>query len=94
MTVIVTGSGVGVRMAANTKQSRNAYLKLRMRNCGEATPIRARKKTRVGSWKMTPQASTSRTYRLNASCSRGVNSTYSFSAPKPAKNAQATWNRM
>ena len=35
---------------------------------------------------MTPQASTRRTYRLNASCSRGVNSTYSFSAPKRPKS--------
>ena len=58
---MVTGSGVGVSTAANTKQSRNAYLKLRMRKRGDATPIRARKKTTVGSWKITPQASTRRT---------------------------------
>ena len=64
--VSVTGSPVGVRMAAKMKISRMAYLILRDRNPAVTAPTRARKKTTVGIWNTTPHASKSLTYRENA----------------------------
>ncbi len=45
----VTGSPVGVRIAAKMKIIKIAYLKFLTRNPGVATPILARKNTIVGS---------------------------------------------
>ena len=56
----------------------------------DTTPIRARKNTSAGIWKIAAMPSSIRMYRLNESSMRGMNETSSFE--KLAKNRHMSGN--